>query len=405
MAMVLSAKSPSIIILCLLATYGTVCAILLTPALPAIAAHFALLQYQVERLISLYMIGFALGQLLYGPIANRFGRKVAIYAGLSLSLLGVGIILLSLAAESFALMTVGRVVMALGASVGLNISYTLAIEAYPKPHVGKTIACIIAAIAVVPGAAVAIGGLLTEYCGWQSCFIFLAIYGLFIMALCRRIPETLLDKDHHAMRLPMIARRYGAVVGNKEFVILTCLQSISPVILYLLASLLPFIAMGNLHLTPALFGAWSILPPVGTIIGSKLSVRLTRSSVHCVHLGLMLVTLGVGILVAAFLFQLISVWTVFMPVMVMNIGIAILFSHASLMSLAAISDKANASAMRTFISLGIATLCVLLVGEIPVSAVHILPVSLIIIVSLAWGLCLMLRQQMAGESVLKVVTR
>src|SRR5580700_3998703 len=72
--------------LLLMISFASVNAVLFTPALPAIAHFFMLSNDQAQLTVSWFLVGYALGQLIYGPLANRFGRKPALYAGISLQI-------------------------------------------------------------------------------------------------------------------------------------------------------------------------------------------------------------------------------------------------------------------------------------------------------------------------------
>src|SRR6478672_5239599 len=72
--------------LLLLISFASVNAVLFTPALPDITAFFAISENTAQQTITWFLVGYAIGQLIYGPIANRFGRKPALYAGISLQI-------------------------------------------------------------------------------------------------------------------------------------------------------------------------------------------------------------------------------------------------------------------------------------------------------------------------------
>src|SRR5476651_1390808 len=82
-----SHRQLSFITLLLMISFASVNAVLFTPALPNIAHFFNISNTQAQHTITWFLIGYALGQLLYGPLANRYGRKPALYIGISIQIL------------------------------------------------------------------------------------------------------------------------------------------------------------------------------------------------------------------------------------------------------------------------------------------------------------------------------
>ena len=106
-------------------------AALITPALAEIKNHYALLQGQVEWMVSSFLVGYVIGQLIYGPLANRLGRVTALRIGLVINLMGIGLCFLALYFDSYSLLIGGRLVTALGAASGLACTFMLINEWLP----------------------------------------------------------------------------------------------------------------------------------------------------------------------------------------------------------------------------------------------------------------------------------
>ncbi|HVW98873.1 MAG TPA: MFS transporter, partial [Candidatus Babeliaceae bacterium] len=157
-------------ILLLMVSYGTVGALLFTPALPEIQMFFQVSVGKVQSTVTIYLIGFALGQLPYGPLAKGWGRKKALRLGIILGILGSVLCGLSSVFQSFEFLVFARFLQALGASAGLKITYTMIADVYDQSKATQVISRIIMTFSLVPGIAIAIGGLLTEFIQWESCF-------------------------------------------------------------------------------------------------------------------------------------------------------------------------------------------------------------------------------------------
>ena len=126
-------KKPHILALILLIGFPSVSVVLISPALPKISQVFHITASYAQQIIFLFIIGYALGQLLYPPFANRYGRKIAIYIGLTLYFISWLLCLVGIHWQSFAMILLGRFGMALGSAVGMVISFTLINDVYePK---------------------------------------------------------------------------------------------------------------------------------------------------------------------------------------------------------------------------------------------------------------------------------
>ena len=120
----------SFITLLMLISFASVNAVLFTPALPQIATSFAITTESAQQTLSWFLIGYALGQLIYGPLANRFGRKPALYSGVALQILSSLLCVLAGKLHFYPLLVLGRFLLALGSGVGLKMTYTLVNESY-----------------------------------------------------------------------------------------------------------------------------------------------------------------------------------------------------------------------------------------------------------------------------------
>lgn len=91
--------------------------------------------------------------------------------------------------------------MALGAAVGLTMSFGIVAESYAPTRAVKMMAYLAVAFAIMPSLATSIGGVLVTYLNWSSCFYFLAAYGVILALLCLRLPEMQRPRDHEALRV------------------------------------------------------------------------------------------------------------------------------------------------------------------------------------------------------------
>ena len=111
--------------LILLISFASVAAVLISPALPAISDAFNVSNGYAQQLITVFIVGYAFGQLMYSPFANRYGRKPAIYIGVILYMLSSLLCLLGIYRHDLNMIIAGRFFMGLGSSCGMAITFTL----------------------------------------------------------------------------------------------------------------------------------------------------------------------------------------------------------------------------------------------------------------------------------------
>ena len=270
----MSDKKPQFLILLLLVSFGSVGAVLFTPALPAIQQFFQVSVGQSQMTMTSYLVGYALGQLPYGPLANAYGRKKTLYFGLWLSIIGSLLCAFSAIFGSFGTLIFARFLQALGVTVGLKISYTMVADTYEQADATRMISRFILAFAIGPGIGIAIGGFLTEWFNWQSCFYFLALFGIAMLYVSRKLPETAKSIDRGHLKILAVIEGYKSTLSNTILVICSFMMGCGGALIYIFGSKAPFIGINLIGLSPGKFGIYNLIPPIGLIIGSFLASAL-----------------------------------------------------------------------------------------------------------------------------------
>ncbi len=368
---------PQFGILLILVSFASVGAVLFTPALPSIQAFFGISVGQAQLTVTSYLVGYALGQLPYGPIANRYGRKPALYIGICVAILGSLLCALSATVESFGLLVFARVLQALGASVGLKICFTMVADAYEQTAATKMISRVLLSFAVMPAVAVAIGGWLTEHFQWQSCFYFLVAFSFVALFLASRLPETASSLDPLAMRFSSIISGYHAKLSNKRLVISGLIMGCGSSVIYIFAMKSPFIGINLIGLSPEKFGLYNFIPLVGMISGSLLASRLAGRFVliNLLAGGILGALVATMTMLVPFALSAITPWTLFLPMVLIYIAESIVFAHISSFALAGAKNKSNASAVLNFINMSMTVVAVLLCELIYPESAFVLPLS------------------------------
>jgi MFS family permease len=357
----MTAKKPSLLTLLLLMPFASISAVLFTPALPEIAKVLSVSDGQVQTAMTLFLLGYAFGNLLYGPIAKRFGRKPAIYLGVIIALFGFSLTLVAGKNHFLGLFFAGRFLSALGSSVGMKISFTIIADAFDQAQATKKLALATLAFAVAPGLAVGAGGVLTTYYGWASCFYALIAYSCLVFVLSLFLPETAPYLDKNALNFQNIKETYKRKLQNKKIVysalILGCVTSI----IYLFSTLAPFLGINRIGLTPEEYGFLNFIPPFGLIGGSLASHWLAtrREKLAVIQLGGIIALLAISVMFIFFLLGKINLWTLFIPIPFILVGTSLVFNNASTFAMNHMQDKSNGSAIMSFLNMALATVAVL----------------------------------------------
>lgn len=376
----LEVKKPPFFILLLLICFGSVGAVLFTPALPAIGKFFNTSASLTQLTITTYLIGYALGQLLYGPLANGYGRKYALKIGISLEIIGAALCAIAAPLHLFTLLIFARLIMALGACVGLTLTFTIINDCYFPQQARKLISYITLAFAIVPGISTAIGGFLTTYFNWQSCFYFLTAYGIFLLLIIRWLPETA-KTNPDSMNTIQIARNYLGLFSDQKLLTYSFLIGCSSAMVYLFAACAPFIVIHSLGLSPEQYGTLNLIPSIGLIIGSIASGKLSKyiNAKKSISIGISIIALGSLSMLIAFAFHYIAIWTLFLLITIIYCGLPLVFSNASATATIHLNDTSGASAVMSFINMGMAVFATMLLEALAINTAIILPILLVIL--------------------------
>lgn len=313
--------------------------------------------------------------MLYGPIANRYGRKRALYVGISLQIMSSLLCVLAGVIHEYGLLIAGRLLLALGSGVGLKMTFTLVNECYMPKIASQKISYLMLAFAITPGLGVALGGVLNTYYGWMSCFYAGAVYGVILLAFVFRLPETLRVMDLDAFKWRHLLHGYVSQFKNRHLVLGGLLMGSSTCFIYVFAALAPFIAMNLFGMSSAQYGVANIIPPIGLILGSLVGARVSRqySLKAIIQVGVGITSVGVVLILAAMLMRLPILYSLFLPMVIVYFGLCFILANASSIAMAHVEDKAHGSAVMNFINMGLATLVVLSLGLFPTYAM-VLPV-------------------------------
>ncbi|MBA3660928.1 MAG: MFS transporter [Gammaproteobacteria bacterium] len=377
-------KNISFFTLLLLISFASVNAVLFTPALPNIALFFNIGEDTAQHTMTWFLVGYALGQLVYGPLANRFGRKPALYAGVSLQIVSSLLCVLAGVIHEYELLVVARFMLALGSGVGLKMTFTLVNESYEPKIASQKTAYLLLAFAITPGLGVAIGGILNAFYGWTSCFYAGAVYGLVLLFFVARLPETQKTLDLNALKLKHLVHDYSSQFRNKQLMTGGLLMGFSTSFVYVFAAIAPFVAINTFGLNSAEYGVANILPSMGLVLGSIVSARLSKKYAlqSIIKAGIWIACLGTILMFVTMALHSPILFSLFLPMIIIYFGLCFILANASTLAMSHVSDKAHGSAVMNFINMGLATVIVLSLGFFTIKALLLPCIYVILCVSM-----------------------
>jgi DHA1 family bicyclomycin/chloramphenicol resistance-like MFS transporter len=380
----LNVKPPNIVSLIILSAFASMGAVLVTPALPTIAHYFSITEGHAQLTVTSFLLGYAFGQLIYGPLANRLGRKPTFYIGITVATIGSLFSILSAPTDSFTLLVFGRILEALGSSVGLVVCFTIINDFYFPTEARKMIGFMSFAFSIVPGIAIASGGAITEYLNWQMCFYFLLTYGILLILPAVTLPETITTYDPHALHGPYLVRSYMKMFRNRHLMLFSLIYGMTAAGLYVFCAEGPIIGIHLLHYEPSTYGFVGLIPYSGSIVGSIMSIYLAKqwSSMKMIRLGMLCEMLAAALMLMSFLSGWISITSLIAPMVIFMVGHSILVINASSLAINQSEDKANASAVVSFVAVGTGVVGTFILSHVHTGSALVLPFMLVAILIL-----------------------
>lgn len=342
---------------------GTLSLHIFVPALPSAAADLGVSGGTIQLTLTLYLIGLAGGQLLYGPLSDRIGRRPALLGGLVLYAIGS---LACAAAPDVASLIAARIVQAIGGCSGLVLGRAILRDVSSAREAAAKLALLNLFQSIAPASAPLIGGLLATFLGWRVIFLLLAAVGLVTLAATlRTLPETNATRGGSGGFGAML-RSYIRLLSLPEFRALAIGGACSTTSFFAFLSAAPFIFTGLLHRPTHEIGFYFVIPILGFSIGSFTANRLVRR-VDPMRLMLAcsaIATTGAAIFMALELTSHLTVVTTLAAILVFTIGSGTVSPLALSSAISVQPGMIGAAAgLYGFCQMGYGAICTLLVSQ------------------------------------------
>lgn len=298
---------------------GSVGNYLFLPALPQISEHYGVTPGTAQLTVTAYLIAFAMGVLMSGPLADRYGRRPILISGVALS--GVAALLCYIA-PTMTWFVLARIAQGAAGGAGITVSRASVGDLFEEHELARMYA--ILTMAMVLGTALAPygGGLITRFAGWQSGFLMLGTASAAIALACLAwLPETR-RVDAFAHSFTVLWRESRALLSRPVFMGYVLQAALIYALFFVFVSLAPYVMMKILRMAPDRFGLYYLFLALGFFLGNlQVSGGHGASSVaRQMSLGLACQMLGAGVALALVLLGHSHPLFVFAPMMVFSYG-------------------------------------------------------------------------------------
>lgn len=244
------------------------------PALPAIARALHTDSVGVQLTLSVYLLGFGAGQLLVGPLSDRFGRRPVMLWGMLVFVLSS---LVCALADAITTLVAARLLQAFGACAGPVLGRAVVRDLYGPTESARVLSHVSTATALAPLLAPLLGGWLTAIWGWRATFVVLTLYACVLMlAVWLVLKETNRHPDAHAMRPARMWANYRTLLADPVYRSALLIGCGASAALFAFISGSPFVFIEHFGMSPQQMGLAFGLNVTGFMIGSTLSGRLSR---------------------------------------------------------------------------------------------------------------------------------
>ena len=261
-----------VVFLGLLSAFGPFVIDMYLPALPEMTEVFRCDSPTVQLGLTFCMVGLAVGQLLFGPASDKYGRKSVLVFSLVIFVAASVICCFS---TSVVVFTAARLLQGIGGAGGIVLSRSIAADMYSGRELAKLIAVLSAINNLAPVAAPVAGGGVAHAWGWQGIFIILLVLGVVLLGMCIPMQESLEAGKRFSGRLMASMKGYRQVLKIKGFPAYSIVYALAMAALFAYISATPFIVQDVFGFSELQFSLVFAVNAVGLAAGSALSLRFS----------------------------------------------------------------------------------------------------------------------------------
>ena len=311
------------LLLAMLTALGPLSMDMYLPSLPDITHVLAAPTARTQLTVSSYLIGFAVGQVVYGPLSDRYGRRPVVLAAVALYLAST---LACAAARSVDPLIAARFFHGVGGSGAIVLARAIVRDLYSGVRAARELSLMGSISAFAPIVAPMIGGILQTAFGWRASFICMSIGAVVtVLVAARLLPETMRRRPGDSVSLLSMLGGYGTVVRNRAFLVYLGVLTISYAGLFAWVSGASVVLQSVYGLSPVTFGFTFALGAGGFMTGAMIATRLVMrlGLDRTIWVGVTVLAVGGMALAAAVATSIPGIWLVAaMAVYLAGLGLA-----------------------------------------------------------------------------------
>ena len=313
------------------------------PCLPVMAQDYGQPVTALQASITLFIFAVGVGQVLIGPLADRYGRRPVALGGALAYLLGSA---LGAAATSLDVFYVARVIQGLGACSASLVAFAAVRDCF-SPAVGARVYSYLnGALCTVPALAPMVGGALAVHAGWRSTFVFMVLFALTLAGfLAIRFEETRAapPKPHGAL---YSLRRYAPIAASGRFLYFAAFGMAGMAMILVFVSAAPVVLVQQLGYSELGFSAWfggNAAINIGAFfLAPAFIARFGRHTM--VRVGMAALLAAAAMHLAAWLWLPLSAWVFMLPVAVLTVGFSLALGSGLSLALEPFAERAGTAA-------------------------------------------------------------
>jgi len=273
------------------------------PAIPQLIDKLGADISQGQLTLSIFLLGFAVGQLFYGSISDRYGRKPVLYLGLGVYLAAT---LACVVAPNINTLIFARFVQGVGGASAPVLARAIVVDSNNRTDAARIMASIAGAMALVPAIAPVFGSWLLYFFNWRSHFVLLLILGILTFYGVTRLQESCKTIGTEALKLSSVLSQFPLCLRSRSFVGFTLCGGATYAAMFCYISTSSFIVIGLLGLAPEVFGYTFMVVVFGYIAGAMTSSRLVNrlGIIRVLGLGQLTGVLAATLLLALAIFDI-----------------------------------------------------------------------------------------------------
>ena len=262
-----------LILLGMLTAFGPFVTDMYLPSLPVMGEYFNTNSSMVQLGLTTSMIGLAVGQIFFGPLSDRYGRRIPLQVAMWLFIAST---VCCLFAQSIQQFVAFRLIQGIAGAGGIVIARSIATDNFSGRDLAKMLAIIGAINGMAPVVAPIIGGVFTEAIGWQGIFGILLVLGVLLLAGCIRFRESLPKENRLATKWADTFHSFKVVLKNKQFVCYVLQLAFAQGVLFAYIASSPFIIQQHYGYSPFAFSVCFSINAIAIGGAAAFSVKFRR---------------------------------------------------------------------------------------------------------------------------------